>query len=175
MSFIIRQWKNTVGIEMPLKDQTRRLVKPGELLRVGPEGPEAITQGGREKWRVGKTYALVPKMGKPAIWEHPSRGYMDDVIHYRPDYWAEDPHEHIIKVDSREFYRDNGWTEVRLLITGLRSEHLWAISDRDVRREGVNDRDAYCRLWIELFGRKSWEQNPLVWVIDFKYNFGARQ
>lgn len=50
------------------KTRTSRLVKPGDAAVPGADGSiEAVTLNGRDKYRVGKTYAVQPGRGKPAV------------------------------------------------------------------------------------------------------------
>lgn len=70
-----------------------------------------------------------------------------------------------------------------LEITGLRVERLQDISEHDAYCEGVQLTDdftgcaedlngsyitAYEYLWKQINGEKSWDENPWVWVIEFK-------
>lgn len=72
------------------------------------------------------------------------------------------------------------WLEV----TGVRVERLQEVSERDAIAEGVNFRYAkdeeglviydgeakrqFESLWQSINGEESWNQNPWVWVIEFK-------
>jgi hypothetical protein len=50
------------------KTQTSRLVTPDDSAERGSDGRiEAVKTGGRDKYRVGKTYAVQPARGKPAV------------------------------------------------------------------------------------------------------------
>lgn len=50
------------------KTETIRPVKPGDVAVVGDDGKiEAVVGNGRDKYRVGKTYAVVPARGKPQV------------------------------------------------------------------------------------------------------------
>ncbi len=76
-----------------------------------------------------------------------------------------------------------------LEITALRIEPLQDISREDAIAEGVFDSDAFegyctdndgrnfhasdprisfCKLWCIIHSPESWDENPFVWVIDFK-------
>jgi hypothetical protein len=66
-----------------------------------------------------------------------------------------------------------------LEITELRVERLQDISTEDVIAEGLSttlrEHDAVCdlndqyhQLWDKINGKKSWDENPWVWVIGFK-------
>jgi hypothetical protein len=154
------------------KTQTRRVVKDGEYERLGasindlPAGVEAFFQFGTGpmvqgpkhlidkipihsvvmpsgclKWAVGRTYAIQPKRGAPGIKTH------------------------------------------RIQITGIRQERLQDISETDVEAEGVGLQSwaaqgneqwprtaGYAELWTSINTRKGvrWEDNPLVWVLEFE-------
>lgn len=50
------------------KTQTRRVVRPSDSAVTGPDGAVvAVLSGGREKWRVGGTYAVQPGRTQPAV------------------------------------------------------------------------------------------------------------
>ena len=50
------------------KTQTCRIAKPGEVAVPGQKRQiEAVVANGRDKYRVGKSYAVQPARGKPAV------------------------------------------------------------------------------------------------------------
>lgn len=50
------------------KTQTRRIVAPNDAAEYADDGTiTAVKTGGRDKYRVGKTYAVQPARGKPAV------------------------------------------------------------------------------------------------------------
>ncbi len=50
------------------KNQTRRVIKPNEIALRGRNNKiEAVACNGREKWRIGKTYAVQPARGKGQV------------------------------------------------------------------------------------------------------------
>jgi hypothetical protein len=68
-------------------------------------------------------------------------------------------------------------SRIDLQITGIRVERLKEISDSDCKSEGYpversgSNIDAwlwYRSLWESINGEGSWDQNPFVWVIEFK-------
>jgi hypothetical protein len=71
-------------------------------------------------------------------------------------------------------------SRITLEITGVRIEHLQAISEVDALAEGI-DQDTcqpvavYRELWESINGHASWDANPHVWVIEFKRIAGAIQ
>jgi len=148
------------------KTQTRRVCKPGEfchgrinnvwISKVWKRKDPDIDANVRLKWAVGRTYAIVPKRGQPGLKTH------------------------------------------RIRITAIRQERVQEISEADAIAEGCScivcggrgyDDDGYgshaacgacadksgCRedyrlLWDSINTRKGvrWEDNPLVWVIEFE-------
>lgn len=72
------------------------------------------------------------------------------------------------------------YSRVNLEITGVRVERLQDISEEDARDEGVKQfmrgctrHESECRglfrwLWEKINGAESWQDNPLVWVVEFE-------
>jgi hypothetical protein len=87
---------------------------------------------------------------------------------------------------EREHETDGKWrpsifmprwaSRITLEVTGVRVEQLQEITESDAKAEGVDPvvaklpthRDAYRSLWGEINGAGSWDENPWVWVIEFK-------
>ena len=72
-------------------------------------------------------------------------------------------------------------SRITLEITGVHVEQLNKISDFDAFQEGVKDEPGtitgpYCRsfvqgfkgIWNSINGPGSWDQNPWVWVVEFR-------
>lgn len=70
-------------------------------------------------------------------------------------------------------------SRINLEITGVRIERLQDISEADAKAEGTpedltllsNSQNwvmGFHRLWVRINGLDSWNQNPWVWVIEFK-------
>lgn len=80
-------------------------------------------------------------------------------------------------------------SRITLEITGVRCEHLQAITEVDAKAEGCtadddpfwkpsyNDpdsggnpsaRNSFEYLWHQINGAVSWMQNPFVWIVEFK-------
>jgi uncharacterized protein YhfF len=131
---IFRQWQQVLD---GTKTQTRRQVKPGEEYNYRP----LFSRHG--KWIVGRTYAVQPGSGRPAVG--------------------------------------------RIRITNIRQERLQDISEDDVLAEGVGlqawarafswpridhwPRTAgYAQLWNSIYTKPGtrWQDNPLVWVLEFE-------
>jgi hypothetical protein len=63
-----------------------------------------------------------------------------------------------------------------LKVTNVRKERLHDISEQDLRAEGINSTIGYYPLMLEMFEEiwnnihcdNAWNQNPFVWVIEFK-------
>ena len=81
-----------------------------------------------------------------------------------------------------------GLSRISLEITNVRSERLNDISEQDSKAEGIWHNEisnryhykegcgaalikpeaAFMTLWESISGEGSWNENPWVWVIDFK-------
>ncbi len=55
-----------------------------------------------------------------------------------------------------------------LEITDIRVERLNDISEADAKAEGVDSRNEFKSLWQSINGEASWDDNPWVWVVEFK-------
>ena len=71
------------------------------------------------------------------------------------------------------------YSRIQLEITDIRVERLNDISEGDAKAEGITIEswERHCeqiaevcfqRLWININGQDSWDENPWVWVIEFK-------
>lgn len=65
-------------------------------------------------------------------------------------------------------------SRITLEITDIRAERLRGISDDDAKAEGVEHKnyvypsEAFAELWKSINGPGSWENNPWVWVVEFR-------
>jgi hypothetical protein len=73
-------------------------------------------------------------------------------------------------------------SRITLEITAIRCERLHDITAVDARREGIQipaptiipaefDHDCVCafaKIWRSINGENSWDENPWVWVIEFR-------
>lgn len=77
-------------------------------------------------------------------------------------------------------------SRIELEVVGVRVERLHSISDADILAEGVtielaaelvgmprafvgNSFDAWRLLWTAINGDASWDRNPWVWVVEFRW------
>ena len=58
------------------------------------------------------------------------------------------------------------WLQVEV----IRVERLQDISEEDAALEGCYTRDGFEVIWVKINGQESWDANPWVWVIKFKYS-----
>lgn len=162
------------------KTQTRRIWKPrpGKFddqphLERCPYG-----QPGDQLW-VRETFALTGDNASPIV--HPVHGGVAwrATDHSKAFTWK--PSIHMPRWASR----------ITLEITGIRVERLQSITEQDAIAEGIalvhgkemlgwNDyeaeilgglakaKDSYASLWRSINGPESWNQNPYVWVVEFK-------
>ena len=89
----------------------------------------------------------------------------DDGYEDERSYWK--PSIHMPREASR----------ISLEITGVRVERLNDISEEDAKAEGapteccvIGDKHflGFRSLWKSIYGEESWQDNPWVWVIEFK-------
>ena len=125
----------------------------------------------REKWRG------VVNIAPPGSYEYAVAHHIPDQEHCRrveyaatqqadTDPWR--PSIHMPRWASR----------ITLEITGVRVDRLQDISEADAAAEGVSAkhtadanytaREAYAVLWESINGPGSWDENPWVWVVEFK-------
>ena len=54
----------------------------------------------------------------------------------------------------------------RIMITGIRSQPVWAISERDAHAEGFGSREEFLTTWRTIHGHRA-NLNRTVWVLEF--------
>ena len=112
----------------------------------------------RETWAISGWYKN-PAGGDP-LPRYEYRAFPADGTDFRcVSSWK--PSIHMPRVASR----------LTLEIVSVRVERLQDISAEDAIAEGMPLDDAvydYSRLWEKINGAGSWEQNPWVWVVEFK-------
>lgn len=150
------------------KWQTRRVVKPGEGMY---EASLALTAAGNVKWAVGKTYAVVPKRGKPSVWW--KRVGTVALTHngMHEYHYPSNPDAAAIALPvTRAELEKRGFQPLRIRITAIRQERLQDITEADAKAEGVSSKGEYAKLWNRINKRKGtrWSDNPMVWVISFE-------
>jgi hypothetical protein len=164
------------------KTQTRRIVKDVLLQKYKDTDDDDFL-------KVSMLDSQKPKIGE-IIWVRETFSQKEDRLIYRsqvcskydlPDGFKWKPSLFMPKSICRLF----------LEITNIRLERLYDISETDAIAEGimpemsdftfqmyenynkegyryVNAKDSYKSLWILINGQKSWDENPYVWVYDFK-------
>lgn len=126
----------------------------------------------REAWRtVAESDAMPPRDLTPAhrIW-----------------YEADEPHQPGFGKLRHGMFMPRWASRILLEVTSVRVERLQDISEADALAEGVtrsddsqiyvvearchglNAREAYANLWAQINGPGSVEDNPWVWVVEFK-------
>lgn len=61
-----------------------------------------------------------------------------------------------------------GFAPLKIVVTEIRIGRVQQMSDTDVLREGVENRQAYIDLWQRINGKGAWDANPLVARIGYK-------
>lgn len=166
------------------KTQTRRVAKnlpheseyePGLFsMMVVRDGKLMEATGG-----VGMLKPLCP-YGQPGdrLWVRETWTEWEGTFLYRADFegcevaWKWTPSIHMPRKSSR----------ITLEVTAVRVERLQDISEEDAKAEGAGGeryigqgfdhcvhREAYRTLWNDINGPGSWDANPWVWVVEFKF------
>jgi hypothetical protein len=76
-------------------------------------------------------------------------------------------------------FMPKGFCRIFLEITGIMVERLQDITEGDALKEGIDQSKCsgdwenppscvFTELWESINGKESWEENPWVWVIEFK-------
>ena len=99
---------------------------------------------------------------------------------------TKDRPQYVYRADNENYPRNEGqnWkpsifmpraaSRILLEITSVRVERLRDIMDEDAQKEGYGPEttfhatDWFEQIWIGINGPESWDQNPWVWVIEFK-------
>ena len=142
------------------------------------DGKKTATRRMRLNVSVGKTYAMVPKMSKPAHWFIHAAGNvpdLDSVIIGDPALCPTritDPRAYTKQAKPEAAIKLlNYFASVRceIAVSSIRHEPLWYITEADARAEGVSSVDEYAKLWDSINYRKGlrFDDNPTVYVIDF--------
>jgi hypothetical protein len=120
-------------------------------------------------------------------------GKVGDVLWVREKFFKHNEHEiwyaaenfpRIIDTDyvkwKPSIHMPKAAARIWLEITNIRVERLWEISDEDAKAEGVKPKEgmwfkriqrydeAFSELWQSINGEQSWNENPWVWVVEFK-------
>lgn len=171
------------------KTQTRRVVKPYEPRLSNKAVPDDVVVtyapkgGGGGLTHRGCPYGAVGDR----LWVREN---------FRIEQTAE--RETVYYMADEEWHKGAGWKpsihmprslcRIELEITAVRIEPLHNITSKDARAEGVTDdmsyvpvgftspnppltidpREGFARLWRKINGDRSWQDNPFVWVVEFK-------
>lgn len=173
------------------KTQTRRVVKgawhePEGYLQSDPTGEDDQTWYFACRGIPASFVASCPYGGvgdrlwvkegflvQPAIW---ARHRGPQPIHYAADTSKDEAEDY---VSRPSIYMPKWASRITLELTGVRVERLQDITDEDALAEGVDgtESDAFDQplptmcfesLWKSINGDDSWQQNPWVWVLNFK-------
>ena len=125
------------------------------------------TKTGRQKWKFVEDSDEVRYLDYPP--EEFRKGMHKETPHYRT--W----HKRLARFMPRSVSR------ITLEITGIRVERLKEISEHDAMAEGITEdfpehecnssrpfAEGYQWLWESINGAGSWDENPFVWVIEFR-------
>jgi hypothetical protein len=112
-------------------------------------------------------------------------GWVGDILWVRETWSKTDSGKYIYAATNNGFnpvwkpsiFMPKDACRIRLQITDIRIEKIQDISKEDVIAEGIDTKFlyegthpkwAYFSLWDKINGKGSCEQNPWVWVIEFK-------
>ena len=176
------------------KTQTRRIVKPQPELteRSGFSWNGALYGAGSDSRETNRNFAHTKcPFGKPGdrIWVRETwERYNIDQDSHDMAYRATPPQDWPDAGRWRPSIHMPRWaSRILLEITDVRVERLNDISQEDAQAEGMeltgwrptySDPDSggevctpydnFALLWESIYGEKSWQSNPWVWVIEFK-------
>lgn len=172
------------------KSQTRRVVKPqpnrgSRLTRMQSGYSDGHTRAVFSQEDEPNAYGIKFPYGQPRdrLWvkETFSTPFPADVSskQFTGFYRATDPDRKVKWKPS--IFMPRWASRITLEITGVHVEQLNKISDFDAFQEGVKDEPGtitgpYCRsfvqgfkgIWNSINGPGSWDQNPWVWVVEFR-------
>jgi hypothetical protein len=149
----------------------------------------ALAPSGRTKWEVGCGQSIIPKRCKPALWLDPQGCVVEDwqTELVRLDKAGAFKGYYTDGMTTKKLLYAVGYRQPWIQIERIRLEHVQDITDGDAKAEGVRPIDsyrmeyidgreplashtaAYRELWRRINTRKGtrWEDNPLVFVLDF--------
>jgi len=132
------------------KTQTRRRVKPRRREDAGLAGPCPYGVPGDRLW-VKETF----RFGEG--------GLAREFVHYRADE-DEPPAPGQWKPS---IFMPRHASRITLEVTAVRVQRVQDIDEVDAIAEGVASRAEYARLWCDINGATSWDENPFVWAVSF--------
>jgi len=171
------------------KTQTRRVIKDEPVLSMAEITDKHCLfrcpygQPGDLLW-VRETYCLDGQLDNIK----PSEGDKTEPVYYPANEMIRQPSCRMLAVGkTRPSIHMPRWANrITLEITNIRVERLQDISDDDAQAEGIEQKytcicpnngiyatendvyDDFRNLWQSINGDDSWEQNPWLWVIEFK-------
>ena len=163
------------------KTQTRRVVKSRGIWSVEHRGggferwPGAESDAGEWEWFRSPYGDVGDRLWVRETWvpseEPENHRDAKDGFTYRAD-WS---------MSDEQDYRDFNWrpsifmprtaSRITLEVIGVRVERVQQITGVDANCEGLESRDAFELLWRVINGKRpgcSWDDNPWVWVIEFR-------
>lgn len=97
---------------------------------------------------------------------------------YRADYLGDAEMVEALSPWKPTIHMPRKASRILLEIVRIRVERLMDITERDAKREGVGRRGVgpdgkswafgFLRLWVKVYGAGAIEQNPWVWVVEFR-------
>lgn len=137
----------------------------------------------------GKPLGVDPTVcpyGQPGdrLWVREACADIGPRLTYRAD--TDDGAHCMVKRWTPSIHMPRSWSRILLEIVSVRVERLQEISEADARAEGcrysdgrpneiglatelvVEARDEFRHLWYSINSAESWDENPWVWVVEFK-------
>ncbi len=121
-----------------------------------------LTHGLKTQTRRLATSPLAKTKPRDRLWVRETWAPVSDGFVYRSDFW-----EHYSGPWKPSIHMPRRASRLFLVVTDVRFQALHDITEREAEAEGEEDLYDYQRLWDELYGPGSWDENPQIVALSF--------